>query len=297
MPARCAGIHMDKVELSAGRKNSECNTAYLRIDASKPYHPTDEEGNDQRSQDQHRRIALARERQVLPGPVKLLAGLRQEGLQLLPAGFDLLLHAAEVLRPAAQPALQTKSQRVDLSFGLDAGFVRNASGGIEDESPFQTAPPIEQPFRLGLPDGRNLAHFFNHIGGGLNAVRKQSRFYGRDYALDLGVIDLELIEEFVELSLSRCGFQLLKLELSDLPQIFVGLFLVQQFIPLGAPSLAPRFAVVLLLKQSRRFFRPPIVGLDLLKYRFAGRRISLLQEQLHCRSSLHFADSASGQPR
>src|SRR5262245_28075621 len=265
MPARCAGIHMDKVELSAGRKNSECNTAYLRIDASKPYHPTDEEGNDQRSQDQHRRIALARERQVLPGPVKLLAGLRQEGLQLLPAGFDLLLHAAEVLRPAAQPALQTKSQRVELSFGLDAGFVRKASGGIEDESPFQTAPPFEQPSRLGAPDGRNLAHIFGYVGGGLDAVREQSRFYGGHYAFDLGVIDLELIEEFLELSLSRFGFQLLKLKLPDLRQVFEGLFLIQQFIPLGAPSLAPGFTVVLLLKSARRFFRLPLARLDILK--------------------------------
>src|SRR5262245_55848399 len=109
-----------------------------------------------------------------------------------------MLHAAKVLRPAAQLALQSKSQRVELSFGLDAGFVRGASGGVEDESPFQTSPPIEQPFRLGAPDGRNLTHFFNHVGGGLNAVREQRRFYGRDYALDLGVIDLELIEELVE---------------------------------------------------------------------------------------------------
>ena len=44
--------------------------------------------------------------------------------------------------------------------------------------PFQTAPPFEQPFRLGASDGWNLAHFFNHVGGGLNAVRKQSRFMG-----------------------------------------------------------------------------------------------------------------------
>src|SRR5215831_6911321 len=239
--------------------------AYLRTAASKLYHPTDEERDDQRGQDQRRRIALARDRQVLLGTGKLLAGLHQEWLQLLPAGFDLLLHAAKVLRPAAQLALQTKSERVDLSFGLDAGFVRNASGGIEDESPFQTAPPFEQPFRLGASDGRNLAHFFNHVGGGLNAVREQGRFYGRDYAIDLGVIDLELIEEFFELSLSRLGFQPLKLKLSDLPQIFVGLFLIQQFIPLGAPSLDPRFAVALLLKQSRRLFRPPPVSLDLLK--------------------------------
>src|SRR5262245_35378616 len=169
------------------------------------------------------------------------------------------------MRPAAQFALQTKSERVALSFGLDAGFGRNASGWIEDESPFQTAPPFEQPFRLGAPDGRNLTHFFNHVGGSLNSVREQSRFYGRDYALDLGVIDLELIEEFIELSLFRFGFQLLKLELSDLPQILVGLFLIQQFIPLGAPSLVPRFAVVLLLKPSRCVFRPPPVRLDLLK--------------------------------
>src|SRR5215813_13810959 len=136
------------------------HTAYLRTVASKPYHPTDEEGNDQRSQDQHGRIALARDLQVLLGPGKLLEGIRQKGLQILPAGFDLLLHAAEVMRPADQLALQTKSERVDLSFGLDAGFGRNASGGVEDESPFQTAPPFEQPFRLGAPDGRNLAHFF-----------------------------------------------------------------------------------------------------------------------------------------
>src|SRR5215475_15125859 len=178
------------------------HTAYLRIAASKPYHPTDEERNDQRSQDQHGRIALARDLQVLLGPGNLLAGIRQEGLQLLPAGFDLLLHAAEVMRPSDQLALQPESERVELSFGLDAGFGRNASGGVEDESPFQTAPPFEQPFRLGAPDGRNLAHCFGYVGGGLNAVREQSRFDGRHYALDLGAIDLELIEEFVELSIS-----------------------------------------------------------------------------------------------
>src|SRR6266545_4936820 len=175
------------------------------------------------------------------------------------------------MRPAAQLALQTESERVDLSFGLDAGFGRNASGGVEDESPFQTAPPFEQPFRLGAPDGRNLAHFFNHIGGGLNAVREQSRFYGRHYALDLGVIDLELIEEFDELSPSRFGFQLLKPELSDLRQVFVGLFLIPQFIPLGAPSLAPRFAVVLFLKPSRRFFRLMPAGFDFLHCMVAVR--------------------------
>src|SRR5262249_398848 len=129
------------------------HTAYLRIAASKPYHPTDEERYDQRSQDQHGRIALARDRQVLPCPGKLLAGLRQGGLRLRPAGFDLLLQGGGVGPPAAQLALQTKSERVDLSFGLDAGFGRNASGGIEDESPFQIAPPFEQPFRLGAPDG------------------------------------------------------------------------------------------------------------------------------------------------
>src|SRR5262245_809221 len=105
-------------------------TAYLRIAGSKPYHPTDEERNEQRSQDQRGRIAFARDLQILLGPGKLLAGLRQSRLQLLPAGFDLLLHAAEVMRPAAQLALQTKSERVDLSFGHDAGFGRNASGGI-----------------------------------------------------------------------------------------------------------------------------------------------------------------------
>src|SRR5262245_28150532 len=241
------------------------HTAYLRIAASKPYHPTDEEGNDQRSQDQHGRILLARDLQVLLGPGNLLAGLRQEGLQPLPTCFDLLLHAAEVMRPAAQLALQTKSERVDLSFGLDAGFGRNASGGVEDESPFQAAPPFEQPFRLGAPDGRDLAHFFNHIGGGLNPVREQSRFYGRHYALDLGVIDFELIEEFVELSLSRFGFQLLKIELPDFRQVFVSLFLILQFIPLGAPSLAPRLAVIPLLKQSRRFFRLLLTLLDIVK--------------------------------
>src|SRR5262249_37837947 len=164
------------------------------------------------------------------------------------------------MRPAAQLTLQTESERVDLSFGLDAGFGRNASGGLEGESPFQIAPPFEQLFRLGAPDGRNLAHFFNHIGGGLNPVREQSRFYGRHYALDLSVIDLELIEEFVELILSRFGFQLLNLELPDLRQVFVGLFLIPQFIPFGAPSLAPRFAVVLLMKPSRRFFRPTLAG-------------------------------------
>src|SRR5690349_6324013 len=87
--------------------------AYLRMAASKLYHPTDEERDDQRSQDQHGRIALVRDRQVPLGLGKLLAGLRQEGLQLLPAGFDLLLHATEVMRPAAQLALQTESQRVD----------------------------------------------------------------------------------------------------------------------------------------------------------------------------------------
>src|SRR5262245_34349366 len=168
------------------------------------------------------------------------------------------------MRPAAQFALQTKSERVALSFGLEAGFGRNASGWIEDESPFQTAPPFEQPFRLGASDGRNLAHFFNHVGGGLYAVREQSRFYGRDYALDLGAIDPELTEEFFELSLSRLGFQLLKPEPLDLRQIFVSLFSIPQFIPLGAPSLVPRFAVVLLLKPSRRFFRPPQAGLELL---------------------------------
>src|SRR5262249_45649046 len=241
------------------------HTAYLRTVASKPYHPTDEEGNDQRSQDQHGRIALARDLQVLLGPGKLLEGIRQKGLQILPAGFDLLLHAAEVMRPADQLALQTKSERVDLSFGLDAGFGRNASGGVEDESPFQTAPPFEQPFRLGAPDGRNLAHFFGYVGGGLNPVREQSRFYGRHYALDLGVIDFELIEEFAELSLSRFGFRLLKIEPPDFRQVFVGLFLIPQFTPLGAPSLAPRLAVIPLLKQSRRFFRLPLTRLDILK--------------------------------
>src|SRR5215470_4300795 len=203
------------------------HTVYFRIAASKLYHPTDEERNDQRSQDQHGRITLARDRQVVLGPGKLLAGLRQERLQLLPAGFDLLLHATEVMRPAAQLALQTKSKRVNLSFGLDAGFVRNASGRVEDESPFQTAPPFEQPFRLGAPDGRNMAHIFGYVGGCLNAVREQSRFYRGHYALDLGVIDLELIEEFPELNLSRFGFQLLKLKLPDLRQVFVGLFLIQ----------------------------------------------------------------------
>src|SRR5262245_32670962 len=241
------------------------HTAYFLIAASKPYHPTDEERNDQRSQDQHGRIAFARDCKVLLGPGKLLAGLRQEGLQLLPAGFDLLLHAAKVLRPAAQLALQTKSERVDFSFGLNADFVRNASGGIEDESPFQIAPPIEQPFRLGLPDGRNPAHIFGYVGGGLNAVRKQSRFYGRHYALYLGVIDLELIEEFLELSLPRFGFQLLKLKLPDLRQVFVGLFLIQQFIPLGVPSPILRFVVVLLLNSARHFFRLPLARLDILK--------------------------------
>src|SRR5262245_487794 len=169
------------------------------------------------------------------------------------------------MRPSAQLALQTESERVDLPFGLDAGFGLNPYGGVEDESPFQTAPPFEQPFRLGAPDGWNMAHFFNHIGGGLNAVREQSRFYGRHYALDLGVIDFELIEEFIELILSRCGFQLLKPELSDFRQVFVGLFLIPQFIPLGAPSLAPRFSVVLLLKPSRRFFRLTPAGSDFLK--------------------------------
>src|SRR5262245_23408242 len=169
------------------------------------------------------------------------------------------------MRPDAQFALQTKPERVDLSFGLDACFGRNASGGVEDESPFQIAPPFEQPFRLGAPDGRNLANFFNHIGGGLNAVREQSRFYGRHYALDLGVIDLEPIEEFVELVLFCYGFQLLKPELSDLRQFFVSLFLIPQFIPLGAPSFAPRSAVVLLLKPSRRFFRLTPAGFDFLK--------------------------------
>src|SRR5262245_54066010 len=114
--------------LSATVKNlsvTAFRNAYFRIAASKLYHPTDEKRNDQRSQDQSWGIALTRDRQVLLGPGKLLAGLRQEGLQLLPTGFDLLLHAAEVLRPAAQLALQTKSERVDFSFGLDAGFVRN----------------------------------------------------------------------------------------------------------------------------------------------------------------------------
>src|SRR5262245_1249051 len=113
-----------------------------------------------------------------------------------------MFHSAEIMRPAAQLALQTESQRVDLFFGLEAGFRRSAAGGVEDEFLFQTAPPFEQPFRLGASDGWNLAHFFNHVGGGLNAVREQSRFYGPHYALDLGVIDLELIEKFDELILS-----------------------------------------------------------------------------------------------
>src|SRR5215510_9672345 len=169
------------------------------------------------------------------------------------------------MRPAAQLALQTKSERVDLSFGLDAGFGQNASGGVKDESSFQTAPPFEQPFRLGAPDGRNLAHFFGYVGGGLNAVREQSRLYGRHYALDLGVIDLELIEEFVELRLPRFDFQLLKIELPDSRQVFVSFFLILQFIPLGAPSFAPRFAVILLLEQSRRFFRLLLARFDIVK--------------------------------
>src|SRR5262245_23908154 len=169
------------------------------------------------------------------------------------------------MRSAAQLALQTKSQRVDLSFGHDAGFGRNASGGIEDESPFQTAPPFEQPLRLGAPDGRDLSHSFGYVGGGLNAVREQSRFYGGHYALDLGLIDLELIEEFPELNLSRFGFQLLKLKLPDLRQVFVGLFLIQELIPLGAPSPFLRFVVVLLLKSARRFFRLTMAPLDISK--------------------------------
>src|SRR4030095_6296714 len=162
------------------------HTAYLRIAPSKPYHRTDEERNDQRSQDQHGRIAFASDLQVLLGPGKLLAGLRQEGLQLLPTGFDLLLHAGEEMTPAAQLALQTKSERVDLSFGLDAGFGGNAFGMVEDESTFQGAPPFQQSFRVGAHGGRNLAHLSGYVGGGLNAVREQSRFYWRHYALNLG---------------------------------------------------------------------------------------------------------------
>src|SRR5262245_55195784 len=108
--------------------------------------------------------------QVLFRLGEFLTRLRQGGLQSLSAGFDLLCHAAERMRPADQFALQTKSQRVNLSFGLDAGFGRNASDRVEYEPPFQIAPPLEQSFRLGAPDRWNPAHFFNHVGGGLNAV-------------------------------------------------------------------------------------------------------------------------------
>src|SRR2546428_8230661 len=63
---------------------------YFFLSASKPYHTTDEERDGQRDQDQRGRIALARDRQILLGLGKLLATLRQGGLQFPPAGFDLL---------------------------------------------------------------------------------------------------------------------------------------------------------------------------------------------------------------
>src|SRR5262245_5249598 len=110
-----------------------------------------------------------------------------------------------------------------------------------------------------------MAHIFGYVGGGLNAMREQSRFYAGHYALDLGVIDLELIEEFLELSLSRFGFQLLKPKLPDLRQVFVGLFLTQHLIPLGTPAPILRVAVVLLLKSARLFFRLPLARSDILK--------------------------------
>jgi hypothetical protein len=53
---------------------------------------------------------------------------------------------------AAQLSFQTISKLVNLSFGPDASFVRNASDGIEDEFPFQIAPPFEQPFRAYASD-------------------------------------------------------------------------------------------------------------------------------------------------
>src|SRR5262245_99169 len=98
-------------------------------------------------------------------------------------------------------------------------------------------------------------------------MREQNRFYGRADALDLGAFDLELIEEFFELIFSHFSLQFLKPELSDLRQIFVGLFLIQQLIPLGAPTLIPRFAVVSILKTLRLLFRPPLARLDILKER------------------------------
>src|SRR5262245_8750467 len=113
---------------------------------------------------------FARDFQVLLSLGKLLASLRQFGLQLLSAGLDLLFHAAQVMRSADQLALQMESERVNLSFGPDACFGWNASVGIEDESPFQVAPPFEQHLRARTSDGWDLRHIFYHVGGGLDAV-------------------------------------------------------------------------------------------------------------------------------
>jgi hypothetical protein len=62
------------------------------------------------------------------------------------------------------------------------------------------------------------------------------------------VIDFVLDEKLIELILPR---QLLKLEVSDLRQIFVCLFQIPEIISLGPPLLVPGFAVVLLFKLPR----------------------------------------------
>src|SRR5262245_30232880 len=85
------------------------HTAYLRIAASNPYRPTDDERDHQHDQDQRGWTAFARDLQVHLGLGKLTPSLRQRGLQLPSVGLDLLFHVAEMTRSAAQFALQTKS--------------------------------------------------------------------------------------------------------------------------------------------------------------------------------------------
>src|SRR5262245_7674974 len=240
----------------------------------------DDKRDEKRQQNRGEWFTPAGDLPVLLGLRQLLASIRQGGLQLLSTGFDLVFHAAKIIRSGAEFAFEAESERVNLPFDIDTGLGRNASTGIVHKVPLQIAPPFEQPFRLGASDGRNPPHFFDHIGGCLDAVREQCHFYGWDNAFDLGVLDLKLIEELVELILSRFGFQLLKLKLPDLRQIFVSLFPIQQLKALCAPAFIPAFTVVLLSKALRHFFRLPKARLNFLSQRVLRNRLPTIKERL-----------------
>src|SRR5262249_4821475 len=175
--------------------------------------------------------ALACGFQILLGLRQLSASLRQGWLQLPSIGFDLLFNAAEVMRPAAEFVFQSKPERINLFLNGDAGLRRDASARIKEEFLFQFLAPFKQPSHTRFVQTRNPSQtLFSYVSSGQHSLGEQLGDCSVPYASNVGVIDYEPVEKFVELILCASLRQACKPEIPDLGEIFVGLFLVPQIV-------------------------------------------------------------------